>query len=331
MDPGGSIFKTRWQESCMLKNLRTLNPLLALVLVLIPLQFTGRPMPRQAALLKQTVVQPGYVYDDFKKVDIQLPGGDGNNGNGNNPYWWVINNGDGAQVYAGCADASCILAGHEQSTKFARLQLLHDTTPAVWDGTEYNGTEISEYRTMYSSALPGRWLPSYGLPVTVSASVRFSANYLQSGSGGALGTAGMWLWNSYPDPVAYAPINAFGFNWVEQGAAGGLNGLQASALQDTVPVYSQAITTSQNMSVWHTWMFTWRADPSGNQSIQWWLDGTSLGQTALAVPFPALSLTFWNDNQFPTYLQDGQSTVVMHNPTAEQDFDIDWVEIDQPQ
>ena len=207
----------------------------------------------------------------------------------------------------------------------------HDSTPAVWDGTEYNGTEISEYRTLYSSALPGRWLPSYGHPVTISAVVRFSSNYLPNGTGGAVGSAGRWLWNSYPDPVQYAPITAFGFNWVEHGAAGGMDGLQMTAIQNSYPVYSQALPTSLDMTAWHTWSFTWSVDASAVQSISWSVDGVTVGQTTLAAPYPALSLTFWNDNQFPTFLENGQYGVVYHNPTAVQNFDIDSVDISQPQ
>lgn len=298
-----------------------------LFLLFLPLQIIAPPLSATAASMeKHTVVNPGYVYDDFKKVDIKSPGG-----SGSDPYWWVINNGDNIQTYDNCADASCITGEKEQSLKYARLQLIHDTTPAVWVGTEYNGTEISEYRTMYSSALPGRWLPTYGHPVTVTAIVRFSSNYAQDGTGGAVGSAGIWLWNSYPDPVQYAPVNAFGFNWDENGTAGGYNGLQMTALQDTVPFYIQPLAISLDMTAWHTWSFTWSANASAAQSITWSLDGVTTGQTTLATSYPALSLTIWNDNQFPTFLGNGQFAVIYHNPVAPQNFDVDSVEISQPQ
>lgn len=304
----------------MFQSLRVSHLLHAALLLAYLLAGVISPAP------SHTVVQPGYVYDEFKKIEIKAPT-DGDN----DPYWWIINNGDGAQTYANCADATCVTAENEGSLKFARLQLNHDTTPAVWDGSEYNGTEISEYRTMYSSTLPGRWLPTFGHPVSISARVRFSPNYAPDGSGGAVGSAGLWLWNSYPATPDYAPANAFGFNWSESGAAGGLGGLQVTALQATIPVYSQPVGQDLDLSDWHTWSFTWSADAGGAQSLEWGLDGASVGQTQLAEPFQALSLTFWNDNQFPTFLENGQYSVVFHNPSAEQEFDIDWVEIDQPQ
>jgi hypothetical protein len=291
-----------------------------------PSMSIAAPAQAPIALEKHTIVDPGYVYDEFKKLDFKAIGD-----TGDSPYWWVINNGDNVQTYANCGDATCATGEKEQSLKYARLQLLHDATPAVWDGLEYNGVEISEYRTMYSSALPGRWLPTYGHPVTVTAVVRFSSNYLQNGTGGAVGSTGLWLWNSYPDPVQYVPVKAFGFNWAESGAAGMLGGLQMSAFQDSYPIYNQAPTLSLNMAAWHTWSFVWSANTAGAQSVTWSVDGVTTGQTALEAPFPALSLAIWNDNQYPTFLEGGQYAVVYHNPSSVQNFDIDSIEISQPQ
>jgi hypothetical protein len=212
--------------------------------------------------------------------------------------------------------------------KFARLQLVHDSMP-VWDGQNYLGTEISEYRTLYSSQSTGRWLPTLGHPITVSASVRFSSNYEQDGTGGAVGSAGLWLWNSYPNTESHVPVYAFGFNWAEDGAAGGLGGLQMSVLQDTIPIYSEPLGISVDMSEWHDWKFRWSVDNTGTQSIKWWLDNTLVGETELEEPLEALSLTFWSDNQFPTFIENSEYTIVTHNPASEQDFDIDYVEIEQ--
>lgn len=312
------------------------NMQMFLVWVLIFTQYPGMdtafshpkttvPLPANAISLKNTIVDPGYVYDDFKKLDIKQP-----SDTDDDPYWWVINNGEGAQYYANCGTSSCITGEKEQSLKYARLQLLHDTAP-VWDDQNYLGTEISEYRTYYSAQSPGRWLPTPGHAISVSANVRFSSNYEADGTGGAVGSAGLWLWNSYPDIPTYAPAYAFGFNWVENGSAGGIEGLQASVLQDSYPIYSQPLTTSLDMSAWHVWKFVWSVDGVGVQSIRWYLDDILVGQTTLEEPFDALSLTFWNDNQFLTIIEEEQYAVIMHNPVDTQNFDIDWVEIEQPQ
>jgi len=85
------------------------------------------------------------------------------------------------------------------------------------------------------------------------------------------------------------------------------------------------------MSTWHVWSMEWSTDGDGAQSIGWRIDDTLVGETTLVTPFEALTLTFWNDNQFPTLLENGQFSVVMHNPGSPQNFDIDWVEIYQSQ
>jgi hypothetical protein len=288
-------------------------------------QTTSNPLSAGSAVLSHTVVEPGYVYDEFKKIEIKET-----TDTDDTPYWWIINNEGGAQIYDNCSEASCITQENEQSLKYARLQLVHHTMP-VWDDQNYIGTEISEYRTMYSSGLTGYWLPTEDHPVTVSARVRFSSNYEQDGTGGAVGTAGLWLWNSYPDLQTYAPAYAFGFNWAETGVAGDLEGLRMTALQGTIPVYNEPLNISVDMSEWHDWKLEWSVDNTGTQSIEWRLDNTLVGETTLEEPFEALSLTFWNDNQFPTFIGGSEYTVVMHNPASAQNFDIDWAEIEQSQ
>ena len=56
-----------------------------------------------------------------------------------------------------------------------------------------------------------------------------------------------------------------------------------------------------------------------------------LAETPIAhEPLPALSITFWDDNQFALVL-NGSLSVEYHNPSADQYFDIDSVEIYQQQ
>ena len=241
--------------------LPTLVMVLAISLVFVP--GTARSAPIKS-FSEDKKMSPGYVFDDFRKITIKQPGDEDNN-----PYWWIINNGDGMQFYADCGDASCVEAFKHGQDDFARLQLFHDETPPIWQDQEYNGAEISEYRSGYSSSEPGRWLPVPGRPVTLSARVRFSANYGQDGHGGAVGTAGIWLWNSYPDFQDTNPVDAFGFNWVEAGSAGGLEGLQISAIQGTFPVYIDTVNLPIDMTAWHVWSTEWSVDSNGVQMIRW--------------------------------------------------------------
>lgn len=283
----------------------------------------------QATLLldpSSTIVEAGYVLDDFSKLHIKKP-----DHSTEDLYWWIINNGAGQQYYNNHGNASSIKASNAGADEFARLEIEHDAANEPWDGAEYIGTEISEYQTMYSAALPGRWLPTLDHPVIITAQVRFSANYLADGSGGAVGSAGMWMWNSYPDPQTYVPIQAFGFQWLQQGSVGGMDGLQLTAAQDSYPIYSQLISPTLDLTAWHTWSLEWAETATGEQTLAWRLDGELLGETTLTYPYAALSLTLWNDNQHPVLTETGDMIIVFSNPAAAQDFDINWVEIYQPQ
>jgi len=265
--------------------------------------------------------QPDIVFDNFNVVRIKQP-----DNTSNNPYWWIIQNGDNQQYYATCGEASCTTAERERKTTFARLRLFHDPTP-----DDYVSSEISEMRTGYSYGQPARWLPIVDHPVVAVARVRFSPNYHQDGSGGAVGSAGFWLWNSYVDLVNQTmhPVTSLGFSWAEQGSVGGYSGLGMSVVKDTYPVYVQPVTKTVRMSDWMLWTMVWSVDSAGTQSVRYWIDGRQVGETTLASPLPALSITFWNDNQYPTLLEDGTLIVAYHNP-SDQRFEIDMVTVARP-
>ncbi len=267
-----------------------------------------------------TVVGPHSVFDDFDEVVVKDP-----SNTSDVPYWWIIQNGDLGQYYAACGDASCVTAMHEHHTTFARLQLQPDATP-----NDFISSEISELRTGYSYG-QGRWLPTPDHPVVATARVRFSPNYHADGSGGAVGSAGFWLYNSYIDfpNQTLQPITSLGFGWGEQGTSGGaLEGLRVMVLQDSVPVYNKTVRPTVDMSQWMTWKMVWSASDNGKQEVRFWVDDKPVGHVVLHDPLPALSITFWSDNQFATVL-NGSLSVEYHNPIANQNFDIDMVKVRQ--
>lgn len=271
----------------------------------------------------QAASQAAYFLEPFNRVVYHQPG------DPDVPYW-VILNGDAGQYYGvPCSDASCVSAEKEKHTRFARLQIYPDQTPG-----NLTSSEISELRTGYSAG-QGRWLPTAGHPVIVTARARFSGTYQPDGTGGAVGSFGMWLWNSYLDftqpTPGQIPIEAFGFSWGEQGNwVGTLDGMQIAALQDNLPVYHERLTTLRP-DQWQQWTLIWSVDRAGQQHVAYLLNRTVLGLTTLPRPYGALSLTFWNDNQFATVdPATGEFTVEYHQPTGAQNFDVDHVVIYQP-
>ena len=272
------------------------------------------------AVARATVVGADSVFDTFDEVVVKDPGD-----TDLVPYWWIIQNGDAGQYYALCSDASCTEALSESVTTFARLHLWPDATPG-----NMTISEISELRTGYSYG-QGVWLPTPDHPIIATARVRFSPNYLEDGSGEAVGSAGFWLYNSYIDfpNQTLQPIKALGFAWGEAGSGGGdFEGLHVMVLRDNAAAYNKTVRPAVDMSEWMTWEMKWSASANGKQDIRFWVDGKPVGHVVLHEPLPALSLTFWIDNQFVADLSDPLSAE-FHNPTADQYFDIDSVEIHQ--
>lgn len=268
-----------------------------------------------------TVVGPHSVFDGFDEVVVKDA-----NDTDDDPYWWIIQNGDEGQYYDLYGDASSTTALNENGTTFARLQLQPDLTPG-----NLTISEISELQTGYSYG-QGRWLPTPGHPVIATARVRFSPNYQADGSGGAVGSAGFWLYNSYIDfpNQTLQPITSLGFGWGEQGTSGGyFEGLRVMVLRDSFPLYNKTVRPTVDMSEWMTWKMKWSAAANGKQDIRFGVNNKPVGHVVLHEPLPALSLTFWVDNQFAVEVS-GSLTVEYHNPTADQSFDIDSVEIYQP-
>ena len=267
----------------------------------------------------QAATQPMYFLESFDRLVIHQPG------DTQVPYW-VILNGDAGQYYAPCGDASCVTAEKEGRTAFARLQIKPDQTPG-----NYTGSEISELRTGYSAG-QGRWLPAVGHPVIATARVRFSPNYKADGTGGAIGSAGFWLWNSYIDfsHQTALPIEAFGFSWGEQGTwFGMLDGLQISALQDNAPLYRQRVTP-EHPDRWMLWTMIWSVNRAGEQRLDYALNGQLIGSTTLPRVYTPLSITFWNDNQYVGADETSAFTIQYHQPSAAQNFDVDSVLVFQP-
>lgn len=271
-----------------------------------------------------TQVGPNRVFDEFKKIEFKQFGN-----TGDDPYWWIINNGDQGQHYDGCSDAACVLAEkgpggntNEKEKFYARLQLLPDQTPGF-----YTGAEISEVKTGYTYGQPAKWLPTLDNPVTATARVRFSDNYHQDGSGGAVGTAGFWLWNSPADffNQEFHPATSIGFIWLEDEAIIG-DGLRIVVLQDDIYLHNEPVTLSLDMTQWIQWDMIWSVDENDQQTVQFFVNDELVSQSTSSTPLPALSITLWNDNQYPTF-SNGEFVIEDHPASETQNFDVAYVEV----
>lgn len=243
--------------------------------------------------------------------------------------WYVINwgsEGGQPQRWEGreCGSDSCVRALSRGGDRFARLSVTPSESPGF-----YVNAELAERSTGYAADEPGTWEPSPGHPILLEAEVRWSPNHEVDGGGGAQGSSGIWLWNSPVDLYAqgYADFQAIGLSWTSEGSAV-LEGVEASVVRTTpygpLPVWSSAPRRPVDLQEWNEFGMLWSEDRSGRQTVRFSLNGESLGKASLEEPFGALSLELWSDNQVPT-----AQGIEYRNPTSEQAFDVDRIEVKQ--
>jgi len=253
-------------------------------------------------------------------------------GNPQRPGLWFINDGDlhngSYQYYSNCGDSSCIRSKREGLLNwYLSTTMFHDKTPG-----NYVNMEASELQTGYAYGKGyENTHPTAGYPVVTTGRIRcFSCN--PDGSGGQVGSWGLWQWNSYPQVQADGsfiinPINSLGFSWLQQG--GIFPGLQMSVLQDGYPVYLQAVNVpGLNLKQWHNYKVVWAKSTGSDETVTFYIDGTNVGNTVIAGGMPSLSETFWHDNQLATgFDQNGNLITTFMNPTTTQSVDVNFISV----
>lgn len=256
------------------------------------------------------------LYDDFNSLPAVNPDNGGN--------WWVLNTGLlDSQYYVYndyCGDGTCVLAKSDSGTTYASLEQYTTETPG-----NYYDAELAEEHTGFFYGQPTVWNPSPGEPVTMETRVRWSANHQPDGSGGAVGSSGIWLWNSPIDYVNFAvyPQDGIGFNWVNKDSSFA-PGLSMGMVNDSFPVFQLPLNTL-NMQDWNTFKFVWSVDAvSGLQFVDLYVNEGYRGHHPLLSPMHDLSVEMWSDNQMPV---DMAGTIGFFQPTATQTFEVDSISV----
>ncbi len=109
--------------------------------------------------------------------------------------------------------------------------------------------------------------------------------FIRTGAGDAVGTSGIWLWNSpleYATMTFHSPI-ALGFSWVSDGSsmAQGLNGV---VMVQNIPVVVKKPAFDVNMEEWVTVKIEWAKDADGQQRVDFWINDQSIGGDSSADP-----------------------------------------------
>ncbi len=274
-----------------------------------------------------------YVYDKFNNEDTILQPAEG-------AYWWIdgqgtLPNGDPARVRGedNCDLQTCVQIVEEGEDGVVRLQGFPTTTTANYTNANLSeDIDGADTDPLYmGQAYPGPWNPSPGHSVTVEAKIKFGPNFNKDGSGGAKGTAGIWLWSNpfsqgAPDP--FVIYDGIGFSWASQETEVA-QGLTMTVLKGTFPVFSQPVLANINMNDWNTYKYVWSEDILGNQSVSYYINGAFQTTAPMIAGFTTvqdMGLEVWLDNQafvpsqYPNYVQ----RIIV---TEERHFDVDYVSI----
>jgi len=257
-----------------------------------------------------------YLYEPFDELNFQPVDPDA--------YWWVTNSGEEGGYPMLWNDlngngSSVSIEKQGRWNSYADLSLLTTTTEGY-----YTNAEISETPSGFAYN-QGKWNPEYRHPVLLRTKVRWDGDFNTDGSGDAIGSSGVWLWNSPMDYMTYEfyPIDAMGISWNNDGSAL-VPGLNSLVMQQDWPVHVGTPTVS-DMGNWLNFTMLWNEDANGNQSVQQWVNGQYLGKVDLAAPIDeGLAVQIWHDNQ--TYNYEG---VLLETPVEDQSFQVDYLAIVQ--
>lgn len=267
----------------------------------------------------QNVFNPGvYVFDDFNKEKTILQPEKGS-------YWWIdgqgtLPDGSAARVRGedNCDLQTCVhlFDQDDNNEGFVRLQNFPTTTTV-----NYTNANLSEQidgadgDPVYGGqAYPGEWNPTSNHPVVMEARMRFGPNFNIDGTGGARGTAGVWLWDapfSQGAPNPFAIYDGIGFSWTSVDSEI-MQGLTMMVTKGAFPVFVQPVSANININDWNDYKIVWSQDELGNQSVAYYINGifqTSTSMPAGVFTLQNLGLEVWGDNQaykpseYPNYIQ----------------------------
>jgi hypothetical protein len=221
-----------------------------------------------------------------------------------------------------CGEDACAALGSSGFDRFLRMSVRPTTTAGV-----YTNEDVSEVPIGFTGAIEtGRWNPSVGHPVILNTRVRWSSAYELDGSGAAVGTNGVVLWNSAVDEDGPMPeYDQIGFTWITSRALGGfLAGVTGSAFVDQLPLEPVRPSATLDVHRWINLKLVWSVDAAGVQRVEYFANGDSMGTHVLPEPLRNLSVEIWNDNQEPTFTPDGLANE-FPAPPVEQSMDVDSI------
>ncbi|HJR19809.1 MAG TPA: hypothetical protein VJ922_08840 [Actinomycetota bacterium] len=252
--------------------------------------------------------------------------------------WFFLNFEDDDGVFGKhpmvqCGVDACASFEQTGDDRFLRVSVNPSATEGIYTNTDVSEVELG----LLTSTGSGDWNPVPGRPVVLEARVRWNEAYNADGSGAAVGTSGIIMWNSAVGPDGPTPdYDQIGFTWVTDRAfLGLLAGLNATTVIDFVPLLVSRPLLPVNINDWVDLKLVWSTTVLGIQTVQYYVDGGLIGIHLLPKALRNLSVEIWNDNQEPTItlgsvLDDpGRISYPTKypSPAAQQSFEVDGISV----
>lgn len=233
--------------------------------------------------------------------------------------WYPLFYEDDVQTRTMCGTVTCMDLVSEGPDKYLNFRL----SPFTWTG--YTDSEIWDRE--YDDAIDnGPWTPTVGHPVVMEARIRYPDHNFD-GSGDAVGTAGVCLWNHATDlNPAY---DSLCFVWSMDEFTDFLNvdGFTANTVIDLFQTYINVFRPAPfDISHWFDVRLVWSVDHTGVQTVEYYANGVLFGTDTLPVALHGLSLVIWQDSS----LVDDTFQFLSVSPVADQYFHIDDVRVHVP-
>lgn len=247
-----------------------------------------------------------------------------------NETWYVIAYDNQTRILDDlCGETYCATFESENYfNKFLRFHLLPAGVAETYHDIEIHTSPFDEPWN------GGPYTPAVGHPVVFQSRVRADSGYQADGSGAAIGTWGLGLHNNaFGTTGPSGQLDSISFQWLQDEFVDFFNmdGFTGVAANNNFPM-AVVRPASINLQQWNTLKLVWSALPSGDQTVEYFVNGTSIGTVTLLAAsgqtLSGLNAYAWQDNQIYVLGPTGV-TLSRPVPTYEQTLDIDYVLITQ--
>lgn len=230
----------------------------------------------------------------------------------------VFEGGTFSETYCSLSMSVCSNLVNEGPDKYLRFTMTPDIIPGYYTDMEYRSSPEAE------GLNNGPWTPQVGSPVVFEARLRMPGRNFD-GSGDAVGTAGVGLWNNAAGADVNPNTDFILFAWAMDETTDFLqaDGFRAFYLKNLFQYVGSFVPPAFDITNWFEVRIVWSVDETGQQSITYAVNDVEFASAILPEPMQGLSITLWEDNSL--WGDDFLEQFLI--PPQSQFLDIDYVRV----